>query len=307
MLSIAIKCSTRSTHTKLLLLALVVSTSCLSALAEPNTAAAELRSHFAALHDHLVDSPFGRPLVLESSQSDDDLKGDIYAVLDQPYATVAPALRSADHWCDILILHLNVKSCRVSAGPPKGLTLYIGTKHDEPIADSYRVDLSYRASPPDPDYMLVQLHADNGPLGTRDYRIRLEAVPAGGKTFVHMSYSYGYGIAARIALQAYLDTIGRDKVGFSISGRQPGGQPDYVGGVLGLVERNTMRYYLAIESYLGAAQLPESQQVERRLHDWHAGVDRYARQLHELSDADYLTMKRKEIARQAEPRTAPPS
>jgi hypothetical protein len=28
------------------------------------------------------------------------------------------------------------------------------------------------------------------------------------------------------------------------------GQPDYIGGVRGLVERNTMRYYLAIDAYL---------------------------------------------------------
>jgi len=28
------------------------------------------------------------------------------------------------------------------------------------------------------------------------------------------------------------------------------GQPDYIGGVWGLVERNTMRYYLAIDAYL---------------------------------------------------------
>ena len=46
------------------------------------------------------------------SQTSGDLKGDVYAVVDHPFAMVQQALQSADHWCDILILHLNVKRCR---------------------------------------------------------------------------------------------------------------------------------------------------------------------------------------------------
>lgn len=47
-----------------------------------------------------------------------------------------------------------------------------------------------------------------------------------------------------------------------------------------MIERNTMRYYLAIEAYLGAYTLPAAEQPERRLRDWFAAVERYPRQLH---------------------------
>ena len=291
-----------------LALMLCLITACVpAALAQEALGAAALHSRFLALHERLANNAFKQPLVLESTQNADNLRGDIYALIDQPYSTVAPALQSADQWCDILILHLNVKRCQVSAGPPQVLSLNIGRKYDQPIKDTYRVDFKYRAASK-PDYLLTQLRADSGPFGTHDYRILFEAVPVDAKTFIHMSYSYGYGMAARIAIQVYLGTIGSDKVGFSVTGKQANGEPLYVGGVLGLVERNTMRYYLAIESYLDAARLPAAEQVERRLQDWHAGVERYARQLHELDLADYLAMKRKEIAAQnASQRSAPAS
>jgi hypothetical protein len=68
----------------------------------------------------------------------------------------------------------------------------------------------------------------------------------------------------------------------------------------GVVERNTMRYYLAIEAYLGALSLPPAQQFERRLADWHAGIERYPRQLHELTLGEYLDLKRAQALRQQE-------
>ena len=53
-----------------------------------------------------------------------------------------------------------------------------------------------------------------------------------------------------------LATLGRDKVGFSVVGRAADGRPVHVEGLRGAVERNTLRYYLAVESYLGALALP---------------------------------------------------
>ena len=85
-----------------------------------------------------------------------------------------------------------------------------------------------------------------------------------------MSYAYGYGIAARLAMQAYLATAGRDKVGFTVTGKDADGKPTYIAGVRGVVERNTMRYYLAIDAYLAATPLPAAEQPEQRLRDWYA-------------------------------------
>ena len=99
-------------------------------------------------------------------------------------------------------------------------------------------------------------------MGTKNYRLMLEAVPLDAKrSFVHMSYAYGYGFAARMAMEGYLATLGRNKVGFTITGQGNDGKPVYMGNVRGVVERNTMRYYLAIEAYLGALALPPAEQV----------------------------------------------
>ena len=99
-------------------------------------------------------------------------------------------------------------------------------------------------------------------------------------------------------MQGYLATGGRGKVGFSIVGKSANGEPQYLGGMRGVIERNTMRYYLAIDAYLGALSLPAAARLDKRLNDWHSGVERYPRQLHELERAAYLSMKRQEIRRQ---------
>ena len=45
--------------------------------------------------------------------------------------------------------------------------------------------------------------------------------------------------------------------------------------------------------------VPGGQQVEKRLRDWFTATQRYALQLHEMSETEYLEMKRKEVARRA--------
>lgn len=262
--------------------------------------AAKLKVRHEALREALANNAFQRPLMLESGEREDSLQGDIYARVDQPMATVAPALTGIDHWCEILILHLNVKQCR--AGDSKAgnaLQLVIGQKHDQALDQAYRFAFAYRVVVSRPDYLQVRLTADEGPLGTHGYRIELEVAALDARrSFLHLSYSYGVGMVARLAMQGYLATIGRDKVGFSIVGRKDDGQPLYVASTRGIVERNTMRYYLAIEAYLGALSLPPAQRFEKRLAEWHTGVERYPLQLHELERGEYLDLKREQLRRQ---------
>jgi hypothetical protein len=260
--------------------------------------AAALKTRHASLQEKFANNQFGRPLVLESTQSADDLKGDVYAIVEHPFAMVQQALQAADHWCDILILHLNVKRCRASSGTPKMLSLNVGRKFDQPIEDAYELEFAYRVVASAPDYLQVQLSAPEGPLSTKNYRIQVETAPIDARrTMIHMSYAYGYGFTARVAMQTYLATIGSAKVGFTIVERK-NGKPVFQGGVLGLLERNTMRYYLAIDAYLSAYALPAAEQAERRIQEWYASTERYAEQLHEMDQAEYLEMKRKEMRRQ---------
>ena len=259
--------------------------------------AASLRSRHAELRDSLAHNPFQRPIHLESTENASDLKGDIYAVIEQPFGVVGPALQGAVHWCEILFLHLNVKQCRaVSAAGGDRLALVAGSKHDQALVDAYRFEFAYQQATPTPDYVQMALTAEHGPMGTSHYRIGLEVVALdAGRSFLHLSYGYEYGTTARLAMQVYLATLGRKKVGFSVVGNQPNGQPKYIGGTRGVVERNTMRYYLAIDAFLGALSEPAPRQLDARLNAWFAGVERYPVQLHELERGEYMALKRGQL------------
>jgi hypothetical protein len=149
------------------------------------------------------------------------------------------------------------------------------------------------------DYFSVVLQAPTGPLSTRNLRILMEAVPyEDHRSLLHMTYAYSYGRAARWAMQGYLATIGSAKLGFSIVGRSTDGQAIRAGGTRGVLERNTMRYYLAIEAYLAVDRLPASQQAQQSLQDWFTATERYPQQLHEIDRAAYIDMKLRELRRQ---------
>ncbi len=263
-------------------------------------AAAALRAKYSELKEQLNSNQFKRPIHLDSTQASNELHGDIHAVVNYPFAKVSGALQGEAQWCDILSLHLNTKYCRPDTGP-QGTVLHvnIGKKYDQPLPDTYQVNFIYRVAVAAPDYIKVLLNADSGPLGTNNYRIMFEAVALdSNSTFIHLSYSYGFGMAGKLAMQVYLGTIGHSKVGFSVTGKQPNGHPEYIDGIRGLVERNTMRYYLAIESYLSALSSPPQAQLEKRLHAWFSATERYPRQLHEMEENEYLGMKRMEYQRQ---------
>ena len=241
--------------------------------------AASLRERHEALQKQLADNGFKRPLYIESSQAARSLTGDVYAVIDAPYSKVAPALESVEHWCDIFILHLNIKNCRASEGK---LAVAMGRKFDQPLEDTYAVEFHYRAASAGDDYEKLVLEAPTGPFGTRNYNITLEITGVqSGRTFMHLAYSYEYGMAARIALEGYLATLGRNKVGFTVPG-----------GLRGVIERNAMRYFISVETYL---RFPDD--LEKRLSTWYDETERYARQLHELERDEYVAMKRRETAR----------
>lgn len=259
-----------------------------------------LRARHAALKAQLADNAFGRPLYVESSENAGAQMGAIYAVLGQPFKRVAEGLRRATQWCDALIVQANVKNCEASE---QKLSLFVARKPSDAPDQAYRVDLSYRVAAAAQDYLSVALGAAQGPFGTTDYRIHLEATPLDEKrTFLHLAYAYTLQSTARMGMGLYLATSGRNKVGFSVVGRAADGGPVYVRGIRGIVERNTMRYYLALESYLGTLDAPAGEQVERRLRAFHAGLERYPRQLHELELDEYLDLKRRDASRMLQAR-----
>jgi len=224
----------------------------------------------------------------------------VYAVLDHSFDTVSSGLKEPAGWCDILILPFNTKYCHANPGEGgTSLQVRIGRKFDQPVEKAYRLDFALRPVAASPAYFESRLSAGNGPIGTRDYRIVVSAAPLDKRrTFLHLKYSYSYGITGRMAMQAYLATVGADKVGFTVTGRDGAGQPIYIGGMRGAIERNAMRYYLAIDAYLASLSASPEQRLEKRLQTWFDTSERYPRQLREMDRSTYLAMKRDEHERQ---------
>lgn len=258
--------------------------------------AGSLRAKHAELRDELRSNNYGRAMYIDSTQGSNTLQGDVYAVLDHPFQKVSEALREPGQWCEVMILPFNTKYCHAMG--PSSVQVRIGRKADQPVEQAYRIDFSFRNIAAASDYFDARLNAGQGPFGTKNYRIDLEAIPLeSGKTFMHMTYSYGYGTLGRMAMQGYLATAGASKVGFS-QARDESGRTGLVTGVRGAVERNAMRYYLAIDSYLDSLDAPREQQAEKRIQSWFSATERYPRQLHEMDRATYVAMKRQEVERQ---------
>lgn len=274
------------------------------ALAAPVTAAADagqLLARHEQLREQLRGSPFGRGLHIDSAEQPDSLHGEVFAVLDHSFATVSGALKDPARWCDILILPFNTKYChavRRQDGP--GLQVRIGRRFDQPVEQAYRLEFAYDNVAAGSDFFESRLKAAEGPVGTRDYRIAVAAVPLDGgkRTFLQLSYAYGFGSFGRMAMQAYLSTAGADKVGFTITGRDADGKPRFINGVRGAIERNAMRYYLAIDAYLDSLSAPPERRVEERIRRWFAATERFPRQLREMAWPTYATMKMQEHERQ---------
>jgi hypothetical protein len=279
-----------------------------AAPAAADEASAALQAKHAELQPKLRDNAFGRPVYLESSEAHNEVAGKAYAVLGHPFSKVGPALADPANWCEILLLPFNTKQCLVAgpAGRPV-LEVRIGRKNDDSAEQAYPVAFGYRVAASSTDFLQVKLDAKEGPLSTRDYRIVLEAAPLeGGRTFLHLGYSYGFGMPGRLAMQTYLATIGAGKVGFSAIDGQAAGEPRYIGGMRGVVERNTMRYYLAIEAFLGAMDAPRGARAEKAARAWFAATERYPRQLREMSEEQYLALKRRDYSRRAQVSTREP-
>jgi len=265
-----------------------------SAAGDGQPGAAALRARFDRMRGNLDAAHFGRPLALVSQDEDHVLQGDIYVLVDQPFQLVRDNLHEAPQWCKVMVLPFNTKKCTASGtGDPAALNLYIAKRKDAAPDESYRVDFNYHVEALASDFLRVALKADSGPLGTHDYRILLEATPFdAGHSVLHLAYSYGYGALSQLAMQAYLATAGASKVGFTTV--EYDGKPRLVGGMRGVMERNTMRYFLAIEAYLASLSTPREGRADRRFEAWFDATERFARQLHEMSRDQYLTMKRRE-------------
>jgi hypothetical protein len=263
-----------------------------SATAQP-VASAPLQQSLDGLLRMGAVEPFGRPLTMESRGDSAQLGAVLEGLVERPFRDVRAALADLHQWCAVLILHINNKGCTVTAAPRPGLALKVGRRYDQPADQAFQIDFGYQVVKDSATELSVRLDAPNGPMGTSNYGIHLDAMPAGpARTAVRLTYSYRQTSVTGWAMDVYMSTVGRGKVGFSRV-RQSGSEAtEPVAGVRGLMERNLMRYFLAIDAAAATPVAAGPEAYVRRLNDWFASTERYPRQLHEIDLPTYLSYKR---------------
>lgn len=262
----------------------------------PSSAFNVLHNKYLKIETKLLNNPFHMPLSVESQEEDYKAAVDVYGVVEHPFEIVSSMLEIPANWCDIALLHINDKACTYTNSANVWLlTLYTGRKFYQLPEDAHQLHYVFRIKAEQRDYLALQLNAPNGPLSTKEHRMDAEMIPLDkDKTLIHLSYTFGYGSLGRMAMKTYFATIGRNKVGFSAVGTDNHGNPVYVGGIKGAIERNVVRYYCAILSYLDGLKYPREQQFEKRINRWYDLTDQHKRQLHELEKDKYLSNKRLE-------------
>lgn len=218
---------------------------------------------------------------------------DIYGIFDYHFSRVVNVLKVPANWCDIVSLHPNVKACtHRGLNDTSQITMYLGSKKYQPPEEARQVISSFRIVDQKKGYLDIILNAKEGPFGTKDHKMRFEALPLDEeRTFVHVSYTYSDSVALRLATKIYFATLGMNKVGFTVTDTDSNGKPVYIGGPRGAVERNAVRYYIAIQSFMNTLRNPEENRFNIRISQWYDLSTRYRKQLFDMDKKDYLAFK----------------
>ena len=252
-----------------------------------------LADKYHTLENKLGKSSFGIPVYLESSAGNNASDADIYGIVSYPFDVVQNELSVPAHWCDIVLPQINIRACAYEKlNDTWLLTIFSVNRFYQPLRDAYQMKFDFHVIAQQPEYFDISLDAHEGPFNTKEHRFGFEAIPIDkGKTFVHLSCSYSYSFLGYIAMKSYLALFGRGKVGFSITGVREG-NPVYVSGPRGAIERNLVRYYLAILAYLDTLKFAPEQRFGNRISRWYDLTGRYKRQLFENGKEEYLTYKK---------------
>jgi len=236
----------------------------------PSSSLAEGQASLFAVYEKMKGSlaarnPYGVPVHVESEQTKSRIVGRVFGLLDHDIQTFTEVSR------------------------------YLGRKYYEPPEEAHKLQLDFRIDELKRDYLRVSLTGGRGPLGIHDYLLSLEVIPVGdNRSFVCFAYAYGFGAIAEMAISSYLQTLGRKKIGFSVVGVDNEGSPIYTRGMRGIIERNVMRYYLAVKAYLDTLHTPQRDRFEKRLNLWFDLTERYHAQLYEYDREYYLACKKRE-------------
>jgi hypothetical protein len=237
-------------------------------------------------------SPFSIPFFIESAVSKNASRVDIYGTVNYPFDPIKKEFLVPANWCDVVLPHVKVGACTYrKVNDTWLLNIYNVDKFSAPLEDAYQMKFEYRVSALQAGYFDILLTAQKGPFHTKDHQFRLEAIPLRkDTTFIHLRYSYRYGSLAYL----FMKLFGGSKVGFSVTGTDSNGNPVYVEGLRGSVERDVVCYYLAILAYLDTREIPAGQRFEKQIGRWYDLAALYKKQLLDMGKEEYLTRKRKD-------------
>lgn len=292
-------------HRRLCLLGLVACAStCISATAasaqsvRPAPTEVDIGSRLRELERSTV-RPLAPGLYLESSEGSSQARGEVLARLDLPFPAAAGALSRAENWCTLLMLHPNIKQCALQhSAAGSVLDLVMSSQRDGLFAQEHPLQMNLSLRGPETGRLDVELFAERGPLGTRDYRIVIALAPAdASSTVLRLVYSSAFTPAGLWMAQVYVNSVARHRVGFTVVDTDAQGRPVHVRGVRGAVERNTMRFHLAVQSWLAVQSRPANERVPAAIEAWFDASERHAAQLHEVERAVYVARKRADFDR----------
>ena len=250
------------------------------------------------MEEALSHSPLKRPLLLQSQEAAEHLSGDLYASVEYGIAALDAATGNTERWCEIMLLLSNTKACKTSANQKDSLWVSVSSSKGADTTGATTTEFELDANAVHGEYLDNGISAKDGPLGTQDIRMRLQAVALSPKrSFLHLHYSYNTHWLGRLAMQAYLQTLGRGKVGFSQTAGADTSPAELIGGPRSVIERNTMRYFLGLDCALSTAATEGAPRFNSMVGCWYDRIEQYPLQLHEMPRSEYLQMKASQYQR----------
>ncbi len=232
------------------------------------------------------------PFYLQAENTKEIESGEAAVYIPLSVKEVSSALGTLGNWCNILPLHINVKTCTYNLAGNE-MTLYMGRKHYQTPDEAFELVYSFKTISTD-NYFAAIAHADEGPLSTSDYQIKLEFTNIDGKTFGRIFVANHQSWISRKGMNVYLSTLGKDKKGIKVTEGDAQGNPVYSSGAEGVAERNLVRYYFAFMTFFDRfTETNTEKRYEAQLHDWFKRTEKFP-QLNEMSESEYLDSKHRE-------------
>ncbi|MDJ0958679.1 MAG: hypothetical protein QNI91_17565 [Arenicellales bacterium] len=251
-----------------------------------------------ALAKPILDNPTtDKPFYLHAEVVKRRQMGEAALYFEQPFKEISSSLSKLGNWCEVLLLHLNTKACTHSRRKrDKTLTIYLGRKFYQDPDDAFVMTYNFETEKKK-DYFSALITAEDGPLGTSDYRIHFEVALINGRTFGRIQVSQKHSWLSSKAAKLYVATKGRKKQGISIVDYDEKGKPIYSSGEQAIAERNLLRYYFAITAYVYSQNGTRSDRFKDSLDYWYDQTEQYE-QLYEVDRSQYMKDKYKEYKNQ---------